>query len=264
MLTFVSGNSPTHLLRPSPLAGRTGWLAVIFFTLSINPARAEPPGSAPALSADEIVRRCVLRDDQLRASRTTLKCDRTMRTDRLDAEGKVTDTKTVRTIHYPSIEMQYATNVESGKAQEASGDNTVKSEKIETVMNLHKLAPRFDMSLLGEEPIRGQPCYIIGYAPKAAQLAASTREEKIISNLHGRFWMSKADFSIFQSEGSLVGPVTIALIASVNQLDFKYHSRTLPNGDTGPADFSVNLAVKAPFYDFRQRQVATEQNWRPR
>ena len=265
MITFpcVSGGASTFARQPQPGA-MPWWLALFCLALAATPMRADLQTGNPALSADEIVRRSVLRDDQLRASRASLKCDRTMRTDRLDASGKVKDSKTVRTVHYPAIEMRYSTRVDAAKAADSTGADTVKSDRIETVMNLHKLAPRFDMALLGEEPIRGVPCYVIGYRPKASQPPAATREEKIISNLRGRFWMSKDDFSILQSEGTLVSPVTVALVASVHQLDFKYHSLTLPNGDTGPADFSVSLAVKAPFYDFRQRQVATEENWRSR
>ncbi len=227
-------------------------------------AQQTPAAATQALTADEIVRRSVVKDDQLRASHTVLKTDRTVRTDRLDASGKVIETKTVRSEHIPTADVQYSTNVESSKAADKTGEDTVKAQKIEAAISLRKLAPRFDMTLSGEESVRGQPCYVVSYRPKASQPAAATREEKVISNLHGRFWMSKADFSILQSEGTLVSPVTVALIASVNQMDFKYHSQTLANGDTAPADFTVSMAVKAPFYDFRQRTVTTEENWRPR
>ena len=58
--------------------------------------------------------------------------------------------------------------------------------------------------------------------------------------------------------------MTVAFIASVTRMDFKFHSQLLPNGEVGPLDFSVDLAIHAPFYDFRQLQVNSLRNWRPR
>ena len=212
-----------------------------------------------ALPVNEIVRRAVLRDDQLRANRTAMKCDRTIRADRLDASGKVISTTTKRDVEFPTEALAYSTTVETAKD---SGD--AKTQKIDAVMSLHRLAPRYDMTLRGEETIRGVPCYAVDYKPKAAQATAATREEKVVSNLHGHFWISKEDFSVVQSDGTLSGPVSLALIASVNQMDIKYYSQALPNGDTAPKEVTVTMAVKAPFYDFRQKQVTTEENWRPR
>ncbi len=263
MASCFPGALPVQQVARSLFAVRW-WLTLFCFGYCLATVRAEQPTGTPPLSADEIVRRSVLRDDQLRASRTTMKSDRTVHTDRLDAGGKVIETKTVRAVHYPTNGMDVSTEVESTRAADATGENTVKADKLETVMSLRRLAPRFDMTLLGEETVRGQACYIIGYRPKSVQPSASTREEKVVGNLHGRLWLSKTDFSIIQSEGALVGPVTLALVASVNQMDFKYHSQSLPNGDTAPSDLTMSMAIKAPFYDFRQRQVTTEENWRPR
>ena len=128
-------------------------------------------------------------------------------------------------------------------------------------MNLRRLAPRFQYRLAGEEPVAGRTCDIIAFSPKGSQ-PADTREDKVINNLHGWYWIDKNTFEILQAEGSLVAPVTVALIASVTRMDFTLHSGVLPNGEVGPADFRVDLTVKAPFHFYRQQQRSRMENWR--
>jgi hypothetical protein len=238
--------------RPTPIV-----LCVFALALAGRPSvRAE---TAPTVS--EIVQKAVARDDALRQRRTAFKCDQTVKADRFDATGKIIKTDTLRTVHVPTKEIAFKTEVKSDSAK--SGEDVAKSQNVEAVMDLRKLASRFEMSLAGEEPVHGRACYVVRYSPKANQ-SSDTREEKVVNNLKGRFWIAKDDFSILQSDGALSSPVTVALIASVNRMDFQYHSQALPNGDVGPADFNVYMTVKAPFYDFRERKTTTQENWRPR
>jgi fructose-specific phosphotransferase system component IIB len=219
-------------------------------------ARAEE-----ALTVEQIVQKSVVKDNALRERRQQFICDQTVKTERFGADGKVMKTDTVRTVHRPDKNIAYSTDVKAETAN--SAEAAAKSQKIEAVMDLGKLASRFQMALAGEEKVRGRACYVVRYWPKSGQ-SSDTREEKVVNNLKGRFWIAKDDFSILQSDGSLSSPVTVALIASVNRMDFNFHSQSLPNGDTGPADFTVNMAVKAPFYDFREKKVTTQENWRGR
>ncbi len=130
-------------------------------------------------------------------------------------------------------------------------------------MNLRRLAPRFRYALAGEETVRGRACYVIAFSPKGGQ-PADTREEKIMNNLHGRYWIDKSTSEILQGEGSLAGPVTVALLASVTRTDFRLRTQTLPNGEVGPSEFLLDVAVSAPLYSFRQRQTNRLEHWRPR
>ena len=86
----------------------------------------------------------------------------------------------------------------------------------------------------------------------------------MINGLHGRFWIDKGTFEILQGEGSLARPVTVALFGAVTRMDFAFHTQTLPGGEAGPADFSTDLVVTAPFHFYRQRQKSEFENWRPR
>ena len=238
-----------------------GCLALLccLVTLSADPA-------PPELSVRDIVQKAVVRDDARRERRVTFEADQTIRTERLDTSGKVLDSKTVHMVAHPTKDILFATQTGSSSASSAGQPNadTVKAQHIMAVMNLGKLAPRFTETVTGSAVIQGRECYVVGYRPKPGQ-SADTREEKVVNNVAGRFWIAKDNFDILQSEGSLVSPVTVAFIASVasvTRMDFKFHSQPLPNGDVGPADISVDMAIHAPFYDFRQLQVNTFTNWR--
>lgn len=217
--------------------------------------------AADALSLNDIVHRAVLRDDALRASRRGMRCDQTVKIEHLDSDGKVTGVSTDRTVHQQTEAITFSTDVAAAQGTDGQSEAKRQTDHVEAVMNLGKLAGRFQMALAEDETVRDRSCYVVRYWPKNGQ-TSETREEKVVNNLKGRFWIAKDDFSIVQSNGALSGPVSVALIASVNQMDFTYHSQTLPNGDVAPGDSSVNIAVKAPFYDFREKKRTTQENWR--
>ena len=146
---------------------------------------------------------------------------------------------------------------------EASHDKDIdKANYNMSVMNLRRLAPRFDCSVVDEEQVQGRSCYVVAFSPRAGQKAA-TSEGKVIDQLHGRFWIDEQTYEILQGEGSLAAPVSVGLLASVQAMSFAFHTQKLPSGEVGPADFSVDFTVKAPFYFYRQRQISRLENWRP-
>jgi hypothetical protein len=234
------------------------------FAQTPAPSPAATAAATPPLTVAEIVQKAVARDDTRRERRMAFEADQTIVIDRLDDTGKIIKTKTLHAVLHPTREISYSANVDSTSESQHSDEDAAKAQHIMAIMNLGKLAPRFIEKLAGEGVIQGRACYIVHYQPKTGQPSADTREEKVVNNLAGRFWIAKDNLDIVQSDGSLVSPVTVALVASVTRMDFQFRSQLLPNGDVGPASFSVNLAVHAPFYDFRQRQVTSLANWRPK
>ena len=101
----------------------------------------------------------------------------------------------------------------------------------------------------------------MAFTPKHGQ-KADGKEQKVIDQLHGRFWIDEKTYEILQGEGSLATPVGVGLLASVQAMSFSFHDHPLPSGEVAPADFRVEYIVKAPFYFFHQRQDNQLQNWR--
>ncbi len=243
------------------------WWPVIFLPLAALHAettsrRIIVTAQAPP-SVQEIMQRALANDELRRQHRLALECDQTIITERLDDKGDLLKHKSVRITHCEEPEFAYSTDAEIPSEHRAHQDgDTAKAEHRMAVMNLRQLAPRFQCTVTGEAPVRGRACYIVEYTPRRGQ-PSSTREEKVINQLHGRFWIDQKNFEILQGEGSLAAPVSVALLSSVTGLDFAFHTQTMPNGEAGPADFSVDLTVKAPFYFYRQQQMNRLENWRP-
>ena len=236
------------------------WLALT----AAGRAQSAAPVVVTAPSAEEIVRRAVANDELRRQHRLALECDLTITTERLDASGNVFKTKTVRVVHRDGRNPAYPIDMDAGPSGGAGRDgDTVKAQRYMAAMNLRRLAPRFRYALAGEEPVRARACYIIAFSPKGGQPAAS-RDEKIMNNLHGRYWIDKNTSEILQGEGSLAGPVTVAMLASVTRTEFQLRTQTLPNGEAGPLEFALDVAVNAPLYSFRQRQINRMEHWRAR
>ena len=211
----------------------------------------------------DIVQRAVANDDLRHQHRLPLECDQILTTERLDAAGEVFKTKTVRLIHREGAAFALFAKEDSAEANRAIQDgDTIKAEHRMAEMKLRQLAPRFECSLTSEERIQGRTCYVVVYTPRQKQ-SASTPEEKVIDQLHGRFWIDEKNYEILQGEGALVAPVSVGLFASVREMSFAFHNQKLPSGEVGPADFSVDFTVKAPFYFYRQRQENRLENWRP-
>jgi hypothetical protein len=263
-------------MRPSPFSRAAALLCgSALLCRGVLLADPTPPALPPPPPVGQIVQEAIARDNIRRDRREACEADQTILTERLDPAGKVLTTKTVHMIHHPTHNISFSTDTMSNSTSSTSStmstpsapghpdQDTVKAQHIMAVMNLGKLAPHFVETVTGSAMIQGRDCYVVSYRPKPGQ-PADNREEKVVNNVAGKFWIAKDNYDILQSEGSLVGPVTVAFIAAVTRMDFKFHSQVLFNGDVGPGDFSVDMAIHAPFYDFRQLQVNTLAHWRPR
>ncbi len=228
------------------------------------------PGSMdadePPPKADDLVARVVARDAQNRKRREGYEFDLELKTERLAAAGNVLKAKTTHAVGRAGGKITFSTQLSpdanaTAEEQAKATREAKSSQRMQAVMDLKNLAPHYNYTLDGSETIGGRDCWVLRFGPKPGASAA-TKEERVVNALHGRFWIDKATDSVVQSEGSLTAPVTMALIASVNQLDYAYGTQTLPNGDLGPLSFRIHIAIKAPFYEFRQRQVSMKTNYR--
>ncbi len=228
------------------------------FLLGWNGGRAAAATeTGPVLSAGDIIRRAIQRDEELRRDRQRYECDVNVRTEKLDASGSVVSTKAVNATMRPTRQIAFGGEMHAEKMDR----DYCEAQKFMAVLDLQKLAPRFQLLREPDADAVGRGCFVVSYRPRPGQ-SYDTREEKVINSLNGRFWIAKDDFSIVQSEGVLSQPVTVAWVASVYRLEFQYRSMPLPTGETAPASFQVNLAVRAPLYDLRQRQISTISNYR--
>ena len=226
------------------------------------------PVETKALDGPTLMQLALERDGAERRRRAGWVCDEEVVTVKTDVQGHPLDTH--RETHLGvaldktqgvngNLEAAGSPAAHPSKEQEGSGH-------FDVTVDLARLANRFDLQREADGVSRdGRACYVVAFRPRTPALpAAGSREERVVSQLAGHFWLAKEDLAIVQSEGELVQAVTVAWVASVDRLRFRYQSLFLPGaGGTVPASFEMELGVSAPLYHAGQRQTTTMAHHRP-
>jgi hypothetical protein len=241
------------------------WLIVfaVFFIPWAELGKAEeaiPP-------VDELVQRVIAQEKADRQHQAGLDYSFTLMTEHYDANGQKTNVQTVRAIARAKTSIEYTADLTSEasgatKNHEQALPGVKDNQSLRAQLDLSKLAPRFVYSIQGTGEVEGRGCWIVGYRPKPGTSAGS-REEKVINALQGQLWIDKETSAILRCDGKTVEPVKMALIATVDSLEFSYRSQKLSNGEVVPQFFDVAMTLKAPFFYGRQRQVCTLSNFHP-
>ena len=214
---------------------------------------------------DELVKRVLVQEEADRQHQVGLEYSFNLTTEHYDANGQRTSAQTVRASAKAKANIEYTADLApaargAAKNDQEASQGVKQNQSLRAQLDLAKLAPRFVYAIQGAGEVGGRDCWIVGYRPKAGT-SASSREEKVINALRGQLWIDKETFSILRCEGKTAEPVTVALIATVDPLEFRYESQRLSNGEIVPRSFDITITMKAPFFYARQRQVCTLSNF---
>lgn len=221
--------------------------------------------AAPGQTVEAIVARVLEQDARVTEIKNRFRYDLRLVNAKLAADDSVIREELVEATIEPGSDGAFREIVERAQGDELSAQDRKeirRSQGAMRSMDLRRLAPRFRIELEGEGREMGVDCWILAFAPKPDQPYRS-REEKVINQLAGRFWVAKADYSIVRSSGSLTRPVKVAWVfATVRDLQFEY--RTTPLGRVGrvPEVFDLFFDVKTPVNEVRRRQISTMGNYR--
>ena len=240
------------------------WRILVFATLFI-PWAGLVRADEVAPSVDELVQRVIAQEKADRQHQAGLEYSYTLTTEHYDANGQRTSAQTVRASAKAKANIEYTADLApeahgTAKNHLEASQGLKDNQSLRAQLDLTKLAPRFVYAIQGRGEVEGRDCWVVGYRPKVGTSAGS-REEKVINALRGWLWIDKETFSILRCEGKTVEPVTVALIATVDPLEFTYESQRLSNGEVVPQFFDVAMTLKAPFFYARQRQVCTLSNF---
>jgi hypothetical protein len=224
-------------------------------TLTVpNPA---PAPATPSLA--EIVAQAIARDAQTQRELKGMEYRERVLTERLDAQGKVTQHQDLQLIVRPGAKQELQVVSVQGDNLPTDPDEAARKAKGQELQrrqqtfDLKSISTRFKLALQGESNELGAPAYVILFEPKSNQPYRS-QTEKILNQLHGRIWVRAGDGTILRTEATLLHPVEIAWIfASVTKLDFHYGLS--PGGsEYGPAWVETSVEVHAPLLRIAQRQ----------
>lgn len=220
---------------------------VLFFVMTMVVGASLLRGEGVVPGVEEIVKKALERDDALRERRTGFEYHLKVTTKNLSREGEVESEYATEAVVKPNKEILFDQTLgEEGKiSEEDSRSKKIReSEKIRAVMDLKKLAPRFELTLEGEEAVGGRGCYVVAFQPKPDQ-PYDSREEKVINKMAGHFWIAKDDYSVLKSAGKLTEPVSVAwFFATMREVSFAYQTQPLPNGDPGPHLFDLTYDMQ--------------------
>ena len=240
------------------------WL-IVLTALFIH--RTQLAEADQAIPVDELVQRVIVQEKADRQHQAGLEYSFTLTTEHYDANGRRTNAQTVRAIARAQANPQFTTDLTPGASEttknyDKASPGLKDNESLRAQLDLGALAPRFVYSIRGTAEVEGRDCWLVGYRPKAGT-SANTREEKVINALRGQLWIDKETFAILRCDGKIDEPIRVALIATVDSLEFSYQSQKLSNGEVVPQFFDVAMTLKAPFFYARQRQVCTLSNFHP-
>ncbi|NDC79729.1 MAG: hypothetical protein EB090_00415 [Verrucomicrobia bacterium] len=254
--------------------------------------------SNPDITVDQIVKNAIRRDEELRELREGFTYQLRLVTERLDDENKVVPekTKTVTAKIKPGKDITFSADFnddskDSGnpdssqtsyagatggrglrsahkKASDDDDDSSNKdvedAKKVNAMLDMGKIAPRFKYSRMEDETVRDRKCYVIKFSPKKDQ-PFSSREEKVINKVGGTIWIDQNDFSIVQTKGKLTEEVDVAwFLATMKGLDFSYQTSELQSMNIPvPSAFFMNFDLNIMGYRMAQRQTSQMTDYQP-
>ncbi|MGE3310803.1 MAG: hypothetical protein AB7O66_12605 [Limisphaerales bacterium] len=90
----------------------------------------------------------------------------------------------------------------------AGGRGGSRMERMDQLVN-EALFSRFEFALAGREPMRGHPCWILEFKPRASDLPEERLIDRVINRLHGRIWVSIADSEIVRADVETAGTLKL-------------------------------------------------------
>ena len=266
-------------------------------TETTAPIAPSPATSSTSITVDQIIKNAIRRDEELRELRDGFTYQLKLVTQRLDDDNKVIPdkTKTVTAKIKPGKDITFSADFnDDSKGDDNSSNNKTyagatggrglqskqkksddddddsskkdveDAKKVNAMLDMGKIAPRFQYKRMQDETIRNRPCFVIKFSPKDDQ-PYSTREEKVINKVGGTIWIDQNDFSIIQTKGKLTEDVDVAwFLATMKGMDFSYETSELSSMNIPvPSNFYMTFDLNIMGYRMAQKQVSNMTDYQP-
>ncbi|HEY6169146.1 MAG TPA: hypothetical protein VI454_13975 [Verrucomicrobiae bacterium] len=213
-------------------------------------SRAEAATAAPALSAEQIVKRALARAalSEKNAVRDAYAFQKSIVTEDLDTKGKVKerkekdvltqgDTSYIQRIRIngkdlAGAELQRQRDAEIKARQKITQQkNKQREDSYEHYLN-SDVVSRFELKLVGTEAINGRPAYVVSFRPRNGKLPINQLADRLINHLSGKAWIDTADYEIAKTDIHLDEEVSFwaGLIGTLKRVDFSYEKTRVAEG----------------------------------
>lgn len=151
---------------------------------------------------------------------------------------------------------------------DAENDDSQSNNRIESLadaVSKYSLRDRYLWSCLPDEKVVGETAAVIVFTPKPG-VPVKTREQRFFSQLSGKIWISREDFTVLKSEGALLEPYRLFwIIARITKLTFTYEVEPDPASRIlRKSQASAETVVAFPFNTVHQKHWLEVDKFEPR
>jgi hypothetical protein len=232
-----------NLARPFP------GLVLVLGVLALSRLQAQE-------SAESVVQKMVERDKELVRNRAvyTYTVDETRQ--KLDPVGKVVSSSE------EEEQIQGAPSPPKITPDNQDIETTLKQTAKEEPFNILKIISHYHYTLAGNEVVNDLPCIKIKFSPKDNQ-PYRNRDEKVANEIEGYLWITETDYTLARNSGKLTKPVSVAwFFATLQEMEFQFETKPLPNGDLGPSMVEYKFRVQIPFAQIYERHIRVTKDYR--
>ena len=137
------------------------------------------------------------------------------------------------------------------------GDGPVDTDDERQVRFDRDLFARFDASIVGVEPVRGEPCWVVSFTPRPGKLPENTRIDKALNRSNGSLYVSQQDHGIVRIEFQMREPIRYlwGLIATLRHAEGRLEFERVERDVLLPRTFDFEIDLRIFFRSRRQRIV---------
>ena len=139
---------------------------------------------------------------------------------------------------------------------EASGERLETNDERQIRFN-EDLMDRFVASVVGEEIVAGERCWVIAFQPKEGKLPSRSRLDKALNQSAGRAYVTQTDYGVIRIDFELLRPVRYlwGMIASLRQASGRLEFQRIEDSVWLPRAFDLRTNVRILFRTTRQHIV---------
>jgi hypothetical protein len=118
-----------------------------------------------------------------------------------------------------------------------------------------KLIERYRLTLIGEEYVRGDSCWVVFFEPRAGELPEKTRMDKALNRSTGRVWVAKSDYGVPRVEFDLDEPIRYlgGFLATVRETAGRVEYERVEPGVWLPTEFQLDLDLRVLVKNIRRQ-----------
>ncbi len=149
--------------------------------------------------------------------------------------------------------------IQEVRERKAEGKHPQPEDEMAVRFN-RELVERYDMTLGGEETVRGHRCWVIGFQPRSGELPVRRRIDRALNKSAGRFWISQDDYGLVRIEFAMREPYKYwgGLLATIHDTQATIEFQRLGEDVWLPEDFDMTFDIEVLMMKNIRRRITRQ------